>query len=160
MEIFFSRRSIWVLLEMVRRWTQHFTKIHHEKRKIEQICIWKPMTTGFILYTLIYIISMEFLSLSRRRPSSRKVPSHEEQGETSVSAGSQKNWWCNISSMRCSVSSPDETLRGELKTRHAAQYFWRTSRWYYFSNKMILVWEVMDAKMSSFSSDFQTFIKH
>ena len=33
---------------------------------------------------------MEFLSLSRRRPSSRKVPSHEEQGETSVSAGSQK----------------------------------------------------------------------
>ena len=39
----------WVLLELVHRWTQHFTKIHHEKRKIEQICIWKPMTTGFIL---------------------------------------------------------------------------------------------------------------
>ena len=37
-----------------------------------------------------------------------------------------KNWWCNISRMRCSVSSPDETLRGEL----------------------ILVWEVKDAKMS------------
>ena len=71
-----------------------------------------------------------------------------------------KNWWCNISSMRCSVSSPDETLRGELKIRHAAAYFWQTSRWYYFSNKMILVWEVKDAKMSSFSSDFQTFIKH
>ena len=33
---------------------------------------------------------MEFLSLSRRRSSLRKVPSHEEQGETSVSAGSQK----------------------------------------------------------------------
>ena len=40
--------------------------------------------------TLIYIISMEFLSLSHRRSSSQKVPSHEEQGETSVSAGSQK----------------------------------------------------------------------
>ena len=30
--IFFSRRSIWVLLELVRRWTQHFTKIDQEKR--------------------------------------------------------------------------------------------------------------------------------
>ena len=71
-----------------------------------------------------------------------------------------KNWWCNISRMRYSVSSPDETLRGELKIWCAAEYFWQTSRWYYFSNKMIFVWEVKDAKMSSFSSDFQTFIKH
>ena len=83
-----------------------------------------------------------------------------------------KNWWCNISSMRCSVSSPDETLRRELKIRRAAEYFWRTSRcfiwwwntvsnaWYYFSNKMILEGKIKDAKMSSFSSDFQTFIKH
>ena len=83
-----------------------------------------------------------------------------------------KNWWCNISNMRCSVSSPDETLRRELKIRRAAEYFWRTSRcfiwwwntvsnaWYYFSNKMILEGEIKDAKMSSFSSDFQTFIKH
>ena len=31
--IFFSRRSIWVLLELVRRWTQHFSKIYREKRK-------------------------------------------------------------------------------------------------------------------------------
>ena len=47
--IVFSRRSIWVLLELIRRWTQHFTKIDQEKRKIEQICIWNPMTTGFIM---------------------------------------------------------------------------------------------------------------
>ena len=47
--IVFSRRSIWVLLELIRRWTQHFTKINQEKRKIEQICIWNPMTTGFIM---------------------------------------------------------------------------------------------------------------
>ena len=33
---------------------------------------------------------MEFLSLSLRHSSLRKVPSHKEQGETSVSAGSQK----------------------------------------------------------------------
>ena len=47
--IVFSRGSIWVLLELIRRWTQHFTKIDQEKRKIEQICIWNPMTTGFIM---------------------------------------------------------------------------------------------------------------
>ena len=29
----------------------------------------------------------------------------------------------NISSMRCHVPSPDETLRRELKIRHAAEYF-------------------------------------
>ena len=32
--------------------------------------------------------------------------------------------------------------------------------WYYFSNKMILEGEIKDAKMSSFSSDFQTLIEH
>ena len=46
--IVFSKSSIWVLLQLIRRWTQHFTKIDQEKRKIEQICIWNPMTTGFI----------------------------------------------------------------------------------------------------------------
>ena len=30
---------------------------------------------------------------------------------------------CNISSMRRSVSSPDETLRRELKIRRAPEYF-------------------------------------
>ena len=78
--------------------------------------------------------------------------------------------WCNkiISSMRRSASSPDETPRRELKIRRAAEYFWRTSRrfirwWntvsnasYYYSTKMILEGEINDAKMSSFSSDFQT----
>ena len=34
----------------------------------------------------------------------------------------------NISSMRRSVSSLDETLRRELKIRHPAEYFLRTSR--------------------------------
>ena len=72
--IFFSRRSIWVLLELIRRCTQHFSKIDQEKCKIEQICIWNPMTTGFIMQTLIYVISMEFLSLSRRCSSLRNVP--------------------------------------------------------------------------------------
>ena len=69
---------------------------------------------------------------------------------------------CNISSMRCSVSSLDETPRRKLKIRHAVKYFWSTLRcfiwwwntvlnaWYYFSNKMILDREIKDAKMSSF----------
>ena len=47
--IVFSKSSVWVLLEFMRRWTQHFTKIDQEKLKIEQICIWNPMTTGFIM---------------------------------------------------------------------------------------------------------------
>ena len=34
-----------------------------------------------------YVISMEFLSLSRRHSSLRNVPSDEEQGETDVFAG-------------------------------------------------------------------------
>ena len=45
------------------------------------------MTTGFIIETLIYIISMEFLSHSRRRSSSWNILSGEEQGETTVFAG-------------------------------------------------------------------------
>ena len=60
--------------------------------------------------------------------------------------------------MRRSVSSPDETLRRELKIRLAAEYFWRTTRcflwwwnivsnaWYCSSNKMILEGEIKDAK--------------
>ena len=43
------------------------------------------------------------------------------------------------------VSSGDETL---------------SNAWYYFSNKMILEGEIQDAKMTSFSSDFHTLIKH
>ena len=38
----------------------------------------------------------------------------------------------NIPSMRRSVSSPHETLRKELKIRHATEYFCQTSR-YFFS---------------------------
>ena len=39
------------------------------------------------LLALICVISMEFLSLSRRRSSARNVPSDEERGETDVFAG-------------------------------------------------------------------------
>ena len=36
--------------------------------------MWNPMTTRYIMQTLIYVISMEFLLLSRRRSSVRNVP--------------------------------------------------------------------------------------
>ena len=48
-EYILIERNIWILLELVRRWTQHFTKIDQKKRKIEPICIWKPIPTGFIM---------------------------------------------------------------------------------------------------------------
>ena len=35
----------------------------------------------------------------------------------------QKVFSSNISNMRRSVSSPDETLRRELKIKHAVEYF-------------------------------------
>ena len=37
--------------------------------------------------SLIYVISMEFLAVSRRLSSPRKVPSGEERGETAVFSG-------------------------------------------------------------------------
>ena len=48
------------------------------------------------------------------------------------------------------ASSGDETL-----------WWWDTvsNAWYYFLNKTILEGEIKDAKMSSFSSDFNTAIK-
>ena len=46
--IVFSKSSIWVLLQLIRRWTQHFTKIDQKTRKIGQIYIWNPMTTRCI----------------------------------------------------------------------------------------------------------------
>ena len=45
------------------------------------------MTSRFIMSTLISVISMEFLSLSRRRSSARNVPSSEERGETDLFVG-------------------------------------------------------------------------
>ena len=38
----FSKRSIWVLLEFVGRWTQYVTKIDQKARKIGQIYILEP----------------------------------------------------------------------------------------------------------------------
>ena len=99
--IVFSRRSIWVLLELIRRWTQHFSKIDQEKCKIEQICIWNPMT----------YINMEFLSLSRRHSSSRNVPQWWWAGRNvccSQAKHEGKEEWCvkNNSTPFCAAPPP------------------------------------------------------
>ena len=73
--------------------------------------------------------------------------------------------------MRRSVSSPDETLHWEESWKYDSQRSifdelqgvssgdeTLSNAWYYFSNKMIWV-DLKDAKMSSFSSDFQTLSK-
>ena len=85
--IFFFGRGIWVLLELVRRRKQNFTIIDQERHKIEQINIWSPLTTGFIMQTLIYVISMVFLSLMRGLPLWRNVPSEGERRGTAIFAG-------------------------------------------------------------------------
>ena len=45
------------------------------------------MTTSDRIPDNFYVISMEFVSLSRRRSSARNVPGGEERGETDVFAG-------------------------------------------------------------------------
>ena len=63
----------------------------------------------------------------------------------------------NISNMRRSVSSPDETPRRELKIRRAATsrcfiWWWNTvsNVWYFFSNKIIFEGEIKDANTEQF----------
>ena len=67
--------------------------------------------------------------------------------------------------MRCSVSSPDGTPRRELKYDAQRRIIDELQGvcvecLILLSNKMILEGEIKDAKISSFSSDFQTPIKH
>ena len=65
--------------------------------------------------------------------------------------------------MRRSVSSPDDTPRRELKYDAQRSIFDELQGVEYLIlllNKMILEGEIKVAKISSFSSDFQTLIKH
>ena len=55
------------------------------------------MITGFIMLTLIYVISMQFLFLSDRRSSVQIILSGEERGETAVFAG---YWLSNVRRIR------------------------------------------------------------
>ena len=87
------------------------------------------MTTGFIFQTLIYVIKMEFLSLSRRRSSVRNVPSRE-RGETDVFTGFKANT-LEIRSKRSCVTGG--ALLGVCKglraiprqVKERRKYYWR-----------------------------------
>ena len=55
--------------------------------------------------------------------------------------------------MRCSVSSPDETPRRELEIRRAAEYFWRTSRFFiWWWNTASYAWYIT----SNFALEYNT----
>ena len=47
----------------------------------------RPISASDRIPDRFYVISMDFLSLSRRRSSARNVPSSEERGETDGFAG-------------------------------------------------------------------------
>ena len=47
----------------------------------------RPISSSDRIQDRFYVITMEFLSLSRRCSSARNVPSSEERGETDVFAG-------------------------------------------------------------------------
>ena len=64
----------------------------------------------------VRVISRAFYTMAAER----KTTYFKEKGRKLSESG-----WTgsNISNMRCSVSSPDETPRRELKIRRAAEYF-------------------------------------
>ena len=84
--IFFCRRGICILLKLVCRRTQNLTTLLSRRNKIDQVFMRNPMTTGLIMQTLIYVISMEFPLLRNRCPSWHHIPCGEEQGEMAVFA--------------------------------------------------------------------------
>ena len=52
-----------------------------------KILSWRFRHLNIVACLVFYVISMEFLSLTRRLSSPRNVPSGEERGETAVFAG-------------------------------------------------------------------------
>ena len=52
-----------------------------------KILLWRFRHLNIVGCLVVYVISMEFLSLTRRLSFSRNVPSGEEGGETAVFAG-------------------------------------------------------------------------
>ena len=132
---------------------------------------------GFFLW--VYSLREQPLSslLLAARDVSRNVPKGGGWLLSQATGFMSYDWWkathkLKASRMRRSVSSPDETTRRELKIRRATENFLRTSRrfiwwwntvsngWYYLSNKMILEGDINYAQMNSFSSDFETLMKH
>ena len=85
MEYNYSSLEEALLLSFARAHSQQGIKLYHDQEKQTNLHI--HLEPHDYQVTLIYIISMEFLSLPRRRPSWKNKPNGEEQGETAVFAG-------------------------------------------------------------------------
>ena len=57
------------MLKLVCRRTQNLTPLLSRRNKIDQLFIRNPMTTGLIMQTLIYVISMELVSVAEEQMS-------------------------------------------------------------------------------------------
>ena len=79
--IFFFKKSIWVLLELALKRSQNFTIIDQEKHYIKQIYIWNHMTTGHWFISSVWSFC-------------RWVPGGEVQGETDVFMFFRGVLWC------------------------------------------------------------------
>ena len=83
------------------------------------------MTSGFIFKTLIYVISMEFLSLSRRRSSAPNVSSGK-RGETDVFAGFTANTLEIRSKRSCVTGGVCKALCAmPRQVKERRKYYWR-----------------------------------
>ena len=96
------------------------------------------------------------ISEEREVNDSRRLEMFQEiyQASDAVFHHQMKHWqesW-KYSAARCII----DELRGVLSGDETLA----SNAWYYFSNKIILEGEIKDAKLNSFSSDFQPLIKH
>ena len=96
------------------------------------------------LLALICVISMEFLSLSRRRSSARNVPSDEERGETDVFAG----YMDYNTIIFCTCSTINVCLNCEIPLS-----------WFLFQMVLMKISSCDSLRPPIFSSGFNTF-KH
>ena len=124
------------MLELIRRCTQHFIKIDQEKRKVD--------------VNIDYVISMEFLSLSRRRSSSQ-----------ATQKGVGKDRWISLvfwateldTSLSCSI------CQSSSLGRYRARFFKRTKKEKKLEIKAIMTTWSTKSKMPS-RSQFLTDKKH
>ena len=103
------------------------------------------------MLTLIYVISMEFLSLSRRRSSSRNVPSGEERGDTAAFVGYddennnvKNNWFYEQNNCSARASSFLVQFEYDAKPRNATSYGGHGH-----TNKLFLLYLTMDKALKN-----------
>ena len=89
-KVVFSRRSIWVLLELIRRWTQHFSKIDQETCKLNKFAFGTPWLPDLLCKHRFTSSVWNFCRWVAEVPLREKSLSVDEQGETSAFRRLQK----------------------------------------------------------------------